>query len=551
MNVLNELIGAVMLRTLKWLIPKSAKQRKRFTISIVLVIIICIDLALIYYNLTIATDEKKVEIATLPSDVLEVKFAVPDRVLVRTNDSILALEDGNTLEYFISGHPTDYIVGSMTGAVAILIGSNMISYYEPNNNSALFSIELNGSIDLLGISEKYAMGLYRPTQIGCIIRNDTSTCLMQISVSSGGAILWKYEFHEEIVEVSTAKNANGIAIALENNTVYYFRATDSKPRAILQFSERIKKLEVSPSCVYLAVLYGDESVHLAHIDLYRDYIVWTADLPLNSTSLFMHGEAESYILRSDDSLIFVNETIITPIISIPNIEEVAVPSVSDEFFVVTSDKIEKFQLGRATPIWRADTTLLNSTRLAVDTTGSSLVIWSRNHYALIDDSEATYGNSALTRAIGFLIIAEIVLIPVYHWRRKIVNFNRHHAFVLFLGALGGAIAYSVMEGLTAGEHSATSILLTILAAFIAASSSLVSWKSEGGLGGIIYGSVAGLLLSIPVSLCAQFITWSFEMDIPSFDSSFATIIYGFLMSVKIAPVGAVIGAIYNKVLTSV
>ncbi|MEM2979351.1 MAG: hypothetical protein QW083_02870, partial [Methanomassiliicoccales archaeon] len=263
-----------MLRTLKWLIPKSAKQRKRFTISIVLVIIICIDLALIYYNLTIATDEKKVEIATLPSDVLDVKFAVPDRVLVRTNDSILALEDGNTLEYFISGHPTDYIVGSMTGAVAILIGSNMISYYEPNNNSALFSIELNGSIDLLGISEKYAMGLYRPTQIGCIIRNDTSTCLMQISVSSGGAILWKYEFHEEIVEVSTAKNANGIAIALENNTVYYFRATDSKPRAILQFSERIKKLEVSPSCVYLAVLYGDESVHLAHIDLYRDYIVW-------------------------------------------------------------------------------------------------------------------------------------------------------------------------------------------------------------------------------------------------------------------------------------
>lgn len=201
----------------------------------------------------------------------------------------------------------------MTGAVAILIDSNVISYYEPNNNSALFSIELNGSIDLLGISEKYTMGLYHPTQIGCIIRNDTSTCLMQISVSSGGTVLWKYEFHEKIIEVSTAKNANGIAIALENNTACYFRATDSRPRAILQFSERIQELVVSPSCMYLAVLYGDESMHLAHIDLYRDYIAWTADLPRNSTSLFMHGEAESYILKSGDSLMFINETTIRPI----------------------------------------------------------------------------------------------------------------------------------------------------------------------------------------------------------------------------------------------
>lgn len=94
-----------MLKTLKALILKSARQRKRFTISIILIIIICMDLALIYYDLTIATDEKKMEISTLPSDILEVKFAVPDRVLVRTNDSILALEDDNVLEYFISGPP--------------------------------------------------------------------------------------------------------------------------------------------------------------------------------------------------------------------------------------------------------------------------------------------------------------------------------------------------------------------------------------------------------------------------------------------------------------
>ncbi|MBC7107480.1 MAG: hypothetical protein H5T41_01595 [Methanomassiliicoccales archaeon] len=524
---------------------KLLKDEDRRNIVIIVSLLIIVDFLLIYFNVDSAIENRIVEIKNTPSDILDVQRINKDNILIRTESSVFQAGTSGLVEYNVSGIPLDCVAGSTTGAVAIANDKGEVYYYKPGEFEPLFHVNLRGDVDLLGISEKYVMQVYSPSQIACLVRNESGTYLLQLSISSGGGVLWNYKFDEDVVTISISELGRGIAVGLNNSTVYLFKSTDNRIRAIFHFSEKIHELVISSTDLHLGVLYGNVKKYLASVDLYKEKIIWTTEVPTDSKDLQIHADGEWYALKSGNTILAINDTVIRPLLQSSPFKDFALPSIADEIFISKEEKIEKYRPGRNNPIWRADITGMKNLSLLTDAAGSMLVSWAGNQYVIINDSTGIYGNSMLWRVIGFLLIGEAIAIPLFVWRRKIAKLNRHAIFVILMGAFGGAVAGTIISdpdpiAFFGGENS-----YLVIAASIAAFSSFISWNAEGGIGSIVYGVAIGLMMSIPIAITASFVLWVFGVEFSSGEIFFSAALNGFIMGFKMALVGAIIGFAYH------
>gem|GEM_PF-3549729 len=521
------------------------KDRGRRNIVIIVLSLIMIDSFLIYFNINSATENRIVEIKNISLEIRDVQRINKNNILIRTESSIFQTGTHGLVEYNVSGIPVDCVVGSATGAVVIVNDKSEVYYYKPGEHESLFHVSLNGDVDLLGISEKYAMQIYSPSQITCLVRNESGIYLLQLSISSAGSVLWNYRFDEDVVTTSISSSGRGIAIGLNNGTVYLFKSMDNRIRAIFHFPDKLHELAISSTDFYLGVLYGDSKKYLASIDLYRERIIWVTEVPFDSKDLQIHADGEWYALRSGDTIYAINNTVIKPLLQSSPLKNFAIPSIADEIFISKEEKIEKYRLGRNNPVWQADITEMKNSSLLTDPAGSMLVSWAANQYVIIDDSSEIYGNSMLWRFIGFLLICETITVPCFVWRRKIAKLNRHAIFVVLMGAFGGAVAGTILSdpdpiAFFGGENSYLAI-----AASIAAFSSFIAWHSDGGIGSIIYGAAIGLMMSIPIAIIASFVLWAFGLDLGGDEIFFSAALNGLITGIKMSLLGAIIGYTYR------
>jgi hypothetical protein len=524
----------------KWL-----RDKDRRIIVIIILSLIIVDFLLIYFNVSSATEDRVVEIKNAPSIILDVQRIGNNGILIRTNSSIYRTGYDALVKFDVSGIPIDCVTGSATGAVAIANDHGEVHYYKPGEIQPLFRVNLNGNVDLLGILEKYAMQVYTPSQIACLVRNESGTYLMQLSISSGGGVLWNYKFEGDAVCSSVSNSGKGIAVGLDNNTVYVFKSTDNRIRAIFHFSEKIRELAISSTDLHLGVLFGDAERYLASLDLYEKRILWTREVPVDSEGLQVHGDGEWYALVSSNMILAINGTSSKPLLHSSSLVEFALPTVADEFFISTEDKIEKYRIGRNSPIWRADITGVEHSSLLTDAAGSVLIGWGGDRYVVIDDSIGIYGNSMLWRLIGFLLIGEAIAVPLFVWRRKLAKLDRHAFIVILAGALSGAIAGTIISDPDPITFFGGINSYLAVAASIAAFSAFFSWNAEGGIGGIVYGVAIGLVASIPIAITASFVLWTLGFEFSSGGILFSAALNGFITGFKMAFVGAIVGFVYH------
>jgi hypothetical protein len=113
-------------------------------------------------------------------------------------------------------------IGDLTDAVAISTEDGFVHFFQPGQTIPDFSINVNASITLIGITETYASKGYVPDQLVFLTTNYTGTHLFVLSIPSDGAVEWTRDIETRAVATARSASTHEFAIALDNNSVYFF-----------------------------------------------------------------------------------------------------------------------------------------------------------------------------------------------------------------------------------------------------------------------------------------------------------------------------------------
>lgn len=520
------------------------KGRAGIAFVTVLTALMVLDALVIYYTIGYTTDEKSIEAIPTPAETLDLWRSSQGDIVLLTDEGAFLMGQSSFQLLNVSGTATDLAVGSETGVVAVGNDDGRLYYFKQGEVEASFSVQLDGEIDILGIVERISARTYNADQIVLLVRNDTGSRVVVASIAGAGAIDWSFDFDNEITSYAVSDMTRSFALSIENNSVYYFKRTESSPRSIFELSQSVKEVWLSPSGLNLAVLYGDNPLYVADFDINEPEPLWVTEVPADSKGLQMHKEGDWIVVRSGDNLIKADGSGSRFALSRPGMERYVIPTVAEKVFVASEGELSESKWGREAPVWVAEFGE-SETRILTDAAGSFLIAWNASSLAIIDDSQATLGSGTMWLAIGFLLIGEAVGIPLFFWRAQIARLRKTAFYVIIIGAFAGVALGSLLLDPDPASFFGGVMAYLLIGGTISALSALIAWNSEGGLGSIVIGFATGLLVSIPVALVAVFLLWASGHDFGAADIFFGSALNGLVLGMKMGVVGGIVGYLCN------
>jgi hypothetical protein len=351
-----------------------------------------------------------------------------------------------------------------------------------------------------------------------------------------------------VVAVSRSDFTRSFLLGLDNDTIYLFKLIQTSPRTIYHVPGHVKEVQLSPSGLSLGALYGGDPSYLAMFGYSSSTPVSVTEVPSNCKNLQLQKEGSLAYLENGDEVIRVSEGDTSVKISVGDLHSYVVPSVTDIIFVSTHGKITCYKGDRSSPIWEAKVGNMTA-NLITGAAGNVLVGWEIRSLTIIDNSQPVAGSKAALFAVGVIVIAEALAVPIILWRKRLSKVNFKMLFVLVAGAMVGIAMTAILPdpGFSSMLGGMASYILIIV--IMSALSTLVAWNSQAGLASIVIGFAVGLVISIPICLVAAFAMWANGTDILPSDFLFTLIANGLGVGLKMGVAGGVAGYVIRLIFT--
>jgi hypothetical protein len=530
-------------------VRRMYRKRRILFFAVILIALLLVDAGLFWYTSSFTTDEKKGTADSVSFDLIDVQRTSGGALLLVSEDGAFSYSGGNLISYEIDGSVNDASVGYYTGAVAASTKNGSLHYFEPGEYSSSFSVAFTGNIEIIGISEMMArQGVYVPEEIVIVVTNATGTRVLVLSVANGGNVEWAYDLASQVVAVSKSDYARSFLVALDNNTVFLFKLIQTTPRTIYHLLDPVREVQLAPSGLTLAILYGDDPSHLAMFSYSSTTPIHVTDLPSGCKNLQIQKEGSLAYVQCGNDVIEVLEGSSSLKTSIAGLIGYVVPTVSDSLFTSTPGKITSYKGHRSTPLW--ETVVGNTTaHLITDAGGNVLVGWWGRGLIIIDNSQQLIGSRTALLVVGVLVIIEALILPIAIWWKRLSHANMKTAYVLIAGILIGIVVTTISPDPVFIEMLGGLSVYILVVATMSAISTLAAWSSQAGLASIVIGFAVGLVISIPICLVSTFIIWASGIDISSSDFIFRLLVNGLAVGFKVGAASGIAGYLLRWIFT--
>jgi hypothetical protein len=502
------------------------------------------DILVAWYTVSYTTDDKAAEVETTSYHILEVQQSISHTVLIRSDDGVRLSSSGFS-KYNLGANATGACIGDMTDAVAITTQDSAVWYYQPGKMTPLFSVDINGSASLIGITERYATTKYVPDQLVLVVSNTTNTSLVVLSISAGGSVHWTRDLGSGVVATARTEGTDYFATALDNNSVLLFRWTSSTPTMVYLMKEPVREIALSETGDHLAVLSGHDPTRLSVFETDSIKPVLDIDLPGNCTDLKLQKEIESIFVKSGNNILKISNDQVGIVVSRDDLKSYATSTVVEGLFVSTKQGVFAYKGGRNSPIWEAR--VGDICRNVITDSGGAVVIgFDSDHLVTIDNTDVVLGSKTGWFAVGLAVIGEsIALIGAFSWRR-IRSPKKGTIYVLVAGAFVGiAVSAAFLNESSAGLFGGTLTYL-LFVGIIGAISTLLAWNSAAGISAVALGLFVGLVMSVPIALVFQFGLWYSGYVFSTTDPVFKSIINGLYDGIRTGLVGGIAGYVIQR-----
>ncbi|MDD1773269.1 MAG: hypothetical protein LUQ14_01430 [Methanomassiliicoccales archaeon] len=522
------------------------KRKRSLLLATILVAFLLLDGILLWYTFAFTTDEKKAALDDAPSNLIDVQRTSGKVLLLVTEDGVIGYSSGESTPYEMGENASDASIGYYTGAVAIATEGGILHYFNPGEYSPSFSMTLDGEIRIIGISETTQRDLHLPEDIVVVTSNATGTHVLILSVAGRGTVSWSYNLTSQVVAVSRSDFTRSFLLGLDNDTVYLFKLIQTSPRTIYHVPGHVKEVQLSPSGLNLAVLFGGDPSYLAMFEYSFSTPLSVTEVPSDCRNLQIQKAGSLAYLENGDEVIRVFEGNTSLKISVGDLHTYVVPSVPDVIFVSTHGKITCYKGDRGSPIWEAQVGNMTA-NLITDAGGSVLVGWGIRGLAIIDNSQPFAGSKAALFTVGVIVIAEALTVPIILWRKRLSKVNAKTLLVIVAGAMVGIAVTAILPDPGFSNILGGMAGYILIVAIMSAISTLVAWNSQAGLASIVIGFAVGLVISIPICLVAAFAMWANGTDVSASDFLFTLIANGLGVGLKTGVAGGVAGYVIRLI----
>ena len=524
---------------------KIIRKRKWLLLVSIIALLLISDLLITWYTINYTTEDKSAGIQTTSFRVLDIKQSYSHTLLIRCDDGVRVSSPTGFQRYDLSANTVGACIGDLTDAVAISTEDDFVHFFQPGQTTPDFSINVNASITLIGITETYATKGYVPDQLVFLSTNHTGTHLFVLSIPSDGAVEWTRDIETRTVATARSASTHEFAIALDNNSVYFFRRALSTPTRIYELDKQVREMVLSDTGLHLAVLSGIDPTRLSVYRSDSTRSVIEKDLPGNCTDLRLQKQIESIFVRSGNDILEVSDEAITVKVSKQDLTSYAVPTAVGGIFVSTKESVSEYKGERDSPIWEARVGDVCA-NIITDYGATVVVGYDSSHILIIDNTAIILGSKTGWFFVGLKVILEsIALVIALNWNR-IRDAKRITLYVLVAGAFAGiAVSAVLMSEEYAEVFGGTSSYL-VFVGILGAITTLVAWSSEAGLASFALGVGVGLVASVPIALVFQFVLWYSGHDFPIADPVFKSAIFGLAEGIKIGIVGSTLGYLIRR-----
>lgn len=119
-----------------------------------------------YYILEYSTGDKQIDERIFQNEIIDVQRNQYNQMVVMTTDDVFLSSPQGMVPLSFTGSPMDVEIGDITGSVAVLNDNGTAFYFPSGSISPSFHTTLNGSAQLVGITEQYATPSYIPEEMG-------------------------------------------------------------------------------------------------------------------------------------------------------------------------------------------------------------------------------------------------------------------------------------------------------------------------------------------------------------------------------------------------
>lgn len=521
------------------------RKRKRLVIASVVMMMITADILIGWYTATYTTENKTAEIQIMPYNILDVQQSYSNTLLMLSDDGVRLSSPGGFLRFDLKSNATGACIGDMTNAVAISTMNNVIQYYQPGMMTPHFSVQVNGSARLIGITERYANREYLPDQLILLSSDTSATSLVALSIPSDGKIQWTRSLGSAVVAIARSSSTHHFALALANNSVYLFSRISNIPTAVYRSEEPVREIAFSNTGVHLAVMSGHDPTRLSVYESGSLQPLIQKGLPGNCTDLKLQKEIESIYVRSENSILEISNGANLVKVSEADIRSYAVPTAVGSIFVSTRDGVLAYKTERSKPVWEAK--VGDICRNVITDFGATVVIgFDSNHLVIIDNTDVILGSKTGWFVTGLAVIGDFVVLALaFSWKR-VRNPKKGTMYVLLIGAFVGIAVSSLFVNKASADVFGGTVAYLIFVGILGAIVTFIVWTSEAGIGGIALGVGVGLVTSVPLALVFQFVLWYSGFAFSMTDPVFKSILNGLIDGVRTGLIGGISGYIISR-----
>ncbi len=519
-------------------------QKKRLILILVVAAFLAVDAVAVWYTVSFTVEDKPYSLSDTPFEIVSLERSQAGTLLILATDGVYRSTQSGYVSYGGLPPVTGASIGDSTDSVAILTADGTVRYYAPEGMTPSFSVRLNGSAVPIGISEVYGAPFYFPEDIVVIVRNDSGDRIVLLSVTRGGAIDWEYDLPAQAIAFSRSENTRYFGVALSDASVMLFKRTQAYPVNTFALPMSARELVFSTSGLHFATLTGDNPSRVSLYEMLSTEPVFEGEIAGQGSNLMIQKEDEAVYVQASDSVFRVSRDGVSLKVSQEGLETYRVATTVDNTFVLSSEGLYGYRGQRSVPIWRADVNGWVG-NLTSDPGGNLVLGWNRDSILMVDNTEVILGSKPAWVAFGLIVIAECTILPLALAWRRLRALKKGAVYVLAAGAFVGIAILAIFPDDSAAAHFGGTLVYLAMAGIIAAVAAVVSWNSEAGLGGIVFGAVAGLATSLPVALVVHFALWAFGFDFGASGSPYYSIGIGLLTGLKMGIAGSITGFAMN------
>lgn len=135
---------------------KIIRKRKWLLLASIIALLLISDLLIVWYTVSYTTDDKTATIQTTSFHILDIQQSYSHTLLIQCDDGVRVSSPTGFQRHDLSANATGACIGDLTDAVAISTEDGFVHFFQPGQTIPDFSINVNASITLIGITETYS-----------------------------------------------------------------------------------------------------------------------------------------------------------------------------------------------------------------------------------------------------------------------------------------------------------------------------------------------------------------------------------------------------------